>query len=325
MPLITPISKMTETMYKTKPSHKVAGICTGALLASSKEKKDPAFVGWRPAGPAAMTRMAAASLYLNACAGAQWCRASEAWAGALLGKGAVFQRGEEYFLSLGFNTWVALALKLQPQVDGDTTYLHLPAKPPPTATVGGASAPDEFEVLVNHDVTNESEFRGLHTEFCLPHLSPPRLVDSGLLWRVTSAPVALVPFAVLHRTWLSSESLQAVCRALGLPVHRSGKSFNKKDFAFAIVAHFFGEETWETRMALLYEWLAVGPFPEKAYNTCSDMVINLLDEANKDDFVDKSGGGGYELDPSKDDDAARKRTSKKKQAQEPGAEHRHKT
>ncbi len=66
------------------------------------------------------------------------------------------------------------------------------------------------------------------------------------------------------------------------------------DYANAMIQHFFGNETWETREALLHEWMASGQFPQKLDAQCSEECVDILGEENQKDFVDdRSGDEGY--------------------------------
>ena len=149
-------------------------------------------------------------------------------------------------------------------------------------------------VLVNHDTTDGSDYRGIPTKFVPPHFCPPSLADGGLIWKSTGEPTSLVPFAVLCRASLSVQSCQAICRAQGIRVVRIGKSLTKYDYANAIVQLFFKDESWETREAILHEWLASGGSPNKLDAGLNDMAVSLLDEDNQLEFTSGSGHGDEE-------------------------------
>jgi hypothetical protein len=71
--------------------------------------------------------MAAATAYMNKCSGEEFARASNAWAGVLLCKGAVYvdTRANQRFLSLGFNKWVAIAVSLECHDIGGTHFFRI--------------------------------------------------------------------------------------------------------------------------------------------------------------------------------------------------------
>ena len=109
-PLVVPVASMGEGMFITPNSHKPEHIDLQPL----KENVARAAIPWRPAGPAALQRMAASSEYLLLEADRDWVDIRKAWAGVVLSKFGVFTRlcDNSVFVSLGFCKWVALVLPL---------------------------------------------------------------------------------------------------------------------------------------------------------------------------------------------------------------------
>ena len=124
-PLLLPNNKMGEGVFNTKSNHAVPGIDLKPLAL----KNPPDDVApWRPAGPDALQRMAAASVYLLLEAARDWANTESAWCGVVFALFGMFTNKENgsSFISLGCCKWVALALPVvrTPKIHG-THYFHL--------------------------------------------------------------------------------------------------------------------------------------------------------------------------------------------------------
>ena len=119
-PLVVPVVSMGEGMFITPNSHKPEHIDLQPLKDNVARDANP----WRPAGPAALQRMAASSEYHLLEADQDWVDIRKAWAGVVLSKFGVFTRlcDNSVFVSLGFCKWVALVLPLE--CDDSTGVAH---------------------------------------------------------------------------------------------------------------------------------------------------------------------------------------------------------
>ena len=137
-------------------------------------------------------------------------------------------------LSLGFRSWVALAIPVQVFEASEVQYLYI--------------QPDCVHILTltNNYVTALSAWRGLAVELLHLPQAPVELRGRGLVWRVMSE-VELVPFGVLNGAQWHARALQAICAAHG--VQPMGSS--RQVMAEALVSHLFKDESAETRRALV--------------------------------------------------------------------------
>ena len=273
VPLCVPLRSMTEAMYRTSPDHPLPD----ALAADDILKKNPR-VPWRPAGPAAIMRMVAASQYCQKEAASEWQHATHAWCGTLLCSGCVFvdQRDQSVFLSLGFQKWVALVVPLERVQCGDCTYFVLSGGLQQLA--GGVSRPT---AVVNHSVTDESHFRGVLVECLAPSQVPEQLCNRGIAWRQLEI-MGLVPHAILMQLVMTVNILSGIARAFKICVSRrpGEKSLTKRAYVESIVAHFFPKESWQTTQEMVHHCMA-GPAPMVS---ALDEATDLLDAENVRDF-----------------------------------------
>ena len=273
VPLCVPLKSMTEAMYRTSPDHPLPD----ALAADDILKKNPR-VPWRPAGPAAIMRMVAASQYCQKEAASEWQHATHAWCGTLLCSGCVFvdQRDQSVFLSLGFQKWVALVVPLERVQCGDCTYFVLSGGLQQLA--GGVSRPT---AVVNHSVTDESHFRGVLVECLAPSQVPEQLCNRGIAWRQLEI-MGLVPHAILMQLVMTVNILSGIARAFKICVSRrpGEKSLTKRAYVESIVAHFFPKESWQTTQEMVHHCMA-GPAPMVS---ALDEATDLLDAENVRDF-----------------------------------------
>ena len=273
VPLCVPLRSMTEAMYRTSPDHPLPD----ALAANDILIKNPR-VPWRPAGPAAIMRMVAASQYCQKEAASKWQHATHAWCGTLLCSGGVFvdQRDQSVFLSLGFQKWVALVVPCERVQCGDCTYFVLSGGLQQPA--GGVSRPT---AVVNHSVTDESHFRGVLVEYLAPSQVPEQLRNRGIAWRQLEI-MGLVPHAILMQLVMTVNILSGIARAFNISVSRrpGEKNLTKRAYVESIVAHFFPEESWQTTQEMVHHCMA-GPAPMVS---ALDEATDLLDADNVHDF-----------------------------------------
>ena len=273
VPLVVPIDKMGEGMYTTPNSHKPKGID----LQDFQKGVARAAVPWKPAGPAAMQRMAAASYYLMAEAQTAWAHADYAWAGALLARFGVYRdkRDGSYFVSLGVVSWVAMVLPLVCEDIGGIVHLHFleQAKVRPVA---------------NHSVTDASCFEGVPVESIAPWQCPPQLVNVGIVWRQICALMPLVPYAVLCRCSLDVASLRGICRAHHISVVRlpGSKSLTKDAYIIAVVRHFFPEEPWETQSEMVHGLISGDRGLSHTDDSLCKVVVECMDKQEQEQFKD---------------------------------------
>ena len=227
-PLVLPLDKMGEGIFSTNSGHAVSGIDLTPLKKSSADNVAP----WRPAGPDALQRMAAASVYLLLEAARDWADAGSAWCGVVFAIFGMFTNKEDgsCFISLGFCKWVALALPVvrTPKIHG-THYFHLHSE----------TWKPVFAVA-NHDVTDASLYQGVPVEIVSPQQVPASLATAGVVWRQVADAMSLVPYAILSRCHWTVKELQAICRAHGISVQplRRGKSVTRECYIVAMVGHF---------------------------------------------------------------------------------------
>ena len=271
MPLAVPLHEMGEGMYVTPNNHKPAGLD----LKVFQQGVARAAVPWKPAGPVAMQRMAAASCYLMDESSQQWQLADSAWAGILLTTFGIFKdkRSDEYFISLGFNSWMALMLPLECDAKDGTNCFYL--KP-------GC----RVKRLSNHDVTNASPFQGIPVEELSPHQCPQHLAQVGIAWQQIHPPMDLVPYAILCRCLLDVPALRGICLKHQIAVQRlpHSKSVTKEAYVMALVRHFFPEEPWETRSELAFGIMQGDRAPCIGDARLGRAAVEFMDQQNQQEF-----------------------------------------
>ena len=238
-PLVTPLERMGEGMYTTPNHHKPEGLDLHVI----RKGVARAAVPWKPAGPAAMQRMAAASCYLTQEAWRDWAGADSAWDGILLSTFGIFKdlQDDSFFISLGFNSWIALVLPLEHlEIDGTNHFFIQKGV--------------RVKAVSNHDVSLASPFQGIPVEELAPRDCPGELAHVGVAWYQIHPPMDLVRYAVLCRCCLDVRALRCICKAFEVAVQRlpHRKTVTREAYASALVRHFFGEEPWETQAELAY-------------------------------------------------------------------------
>jgi len=260
---------MGEGMHMTTNAHKPKGLDVEVLRAGVAR----AAVPWKPAGPAAMLRMAAATEYLVVEAESQWNNAGAAWAGTLLGKMGIFvdTKCKKYFVSFGFQKWVALACPVScKECDGATFFVleHV-----------------EVVSVVNHSCTEESPFRGVPVELVGPNRCPKTLMSAGIVWRQISEPLPLVQYVILCKSMLSQPALAAICLGLRIAVTRmpGDKGITRLAYATALVHHAFPEEPKETHCALIHGIMHGEKF-HVGDQLLGKAAVEVMDPQNKVEF-----------------------------------------
>ena len=268
-PLLVPVSRMGDGMYMTPNAHKPNGLDIEVLRAGVAR----AAVPWKPAGPAALLRMAAASEYLMLEAVSQWRDAAAAWAGVLLGKLGVFLGigRKQYFVSLGFHTWMTLACPLDALECDDGVFLYFRHA--------------EAYSVVNHSCTEDSKFRGVAVELVSRSTCPRELTSAGIVWRVVSPPMPLVEYAILCKSMLSQPALAGICCALRLVVPKmpGDKGVTRLAYATALVRHVFPNEPNETHAAFIHGVMHGEKF-SVGNQALGQAAVEVMDPQHKAEF-----------------------------------------
>ena len=307
VPLCVPLKAMKEGMYRTSPDHVLPEVLAAEDILAKKPR-----VPWRPAGPAAIMRMTAATLYCNAEVASEWQHAAQAWCGNLLSRGSLFldTRDQSVFLSLGFQKWVALGVPLQTVQCGGSTYFVLPGGLQQLATSQGGlqqltASPSGLQqlaafqprVVVNHSVTDESHFRGILVECMAPSQVPEALAKHGIVWRQVQV-IGLVRHAILKQVVMTIDTLSSIARAWDIRVTRrpGEKGITKRAYTESLVEHFFGDDLWQTRQELAHHCMT-GPLPVAS---ALDEATDLLDEENMREFetAPQEAGGPAPAEPA---------------------------
>lgn len=288
-PLLVPIHKMGNGMFTTHPSHNVSGLNTKDMLKPLAKAAIP----WRPAGPDAMTRMAAATAYISLEAWSSWKNIATCWCGCLLIKRRMYfdQANSRHFFSLGFTKYVAIVVTVKSACIDECNYFWLD---PEQA---------QIETVANHSCTSSSAFRGVPVRALGSNCDIAGLSNVGMVWQQSNDIMNLVPFALLQGSWLAGTLLSALCSAFGLTTRvlpGYATKFTRLSYLTALVEHFFADEPFESQAEILANLVAARQGGAASHvlgdSKLAEAALDALDESTRQDFED-----GFDKDEAGDD------------------------
>ena len=139
--------------------------------------------------------------------------------------------------------------------------------------------------LLNTDSCESScLWRGCSVLPLVPCLVPAALKRHGSVLRISDELEGLPRHAVRCGIWLNATNLKSFCLANRVPepagtgaLQKNGKAnVLKKDWALAVIKHFFPDATLEQTALMLEGMLGQGQTKSKKHITCPDSVINAV-------------------------------------------------
>jgi len=185
---------------------------------------------FKPGGPLADMREAAAVALLRLDFNNRFSNVGQAWCGCMMGKGLIFRNTSgEHYMSLGFHKWAWLGWKAtRIEVNGVACF-----------TI--ANATGEVEHLVNLHWGELSEWRGIPVAILSPKTLPP---DVGVGWIEDGKEENVLRFAVQNAVLLQLPVLRKLKDCLGLDVVKldGDAGLTQAAFAWALVRRLFPYE-----------------------------------------------------------------------------------